>query len=211
MLAKVGCEVVYQPPRPQSPTSPIFKTDASFVTEPRPHDTALHNQEGTSSPSAFFTLQFIWSSSQSVYLGLSAARYVRPHSGYPSVSNNKMTPPRPIIRLNRPLTCLVTGWPNLGNPPMPGPCTALQEDGAGQPASYEASIPPLEAVVRSVPSCTCMPWYAVGQPWYFVLVFAFPPTAGKSSSSFPAGWAMTSGDRGVARPCSANLRKWARP
>lgn len=88
---------------------------------------------------------------------------VRPSAlGYPSVSNNKMTPSRPIIRLNCPLTCLVTGWPNLGNPPMPGACTALQGDGADQPASYEASIPPLEAVVRSVPSCTCMPWYAVG-------------------------------------------------
>lgn len=145
VLAKVGCEVVYQPPRPQSPTSPIFKTDASFVTEPRQHDTALHNQEGTSSPSEFYSAHlYRLAKCQvhlvviTVYLGLSAARYVRTRV---SIRLTTSDPSPPDHQAQLPSDLSASCWPNLGNPPMPGACTALQGNGAAnlqamQPRSH---------------------------------------------------------------------------
>lgn len=133
---------------------------------------------------------------------------VRPESptaryslGHPPVQRQQMTPPRPIIRLNchpipLSLTCLpLAGQPRI--PPMPGSCTGCRERG-GQPASpavagcfYEALIPRVGAMVRSVPGCACTPLSMVV---YLVLVFA--STNSTESSPLPAGWAMTSGDRG---------------
>lgn len=71
----MGCEVVYQPPRPQSPTSPIFKTDGSFVTEllPRDTDEMSTSQSGRKHTYAIVMSRFYHGSSYpSLSAGLSA-------------------------------------------------------------------------------------------------------------------------------------------
>lgn len=136
-----------------------------------------------------------------VVTGLSRVAHCKVHCVHSRVSirlaNLSKYPPSPPdhqAQLPIPSELSVTGWPTLEPSravQCPGPAR-LQGNGAAKPASYEASIPPVEAVVRSVPSCTCMPWYAVSGAYV-----CFPTNSRESCSSFPAGWAMTSGDRGA--------------